>query len=243
MVCDGAHHAILLELARPGHRAIVLIPLSLPRSKRSRNATSTILRIPLVRAHGLCIVGDGVTNRLDVPSKGHPSRVASSCPADSPKGQYEEAKASVCRQKWQDYTRPFPKGLRFAACRSFAGSIETATVGLALQCLFGRRYRTSQGAPWAKCSLPRLSTMTVLPFDASIRTWKHLPCSPSATRWRIGADATIRAIDLTRVATSHEMVSICQNDLGEHDSGEQSPARAAVLSRPGVWGGRSLRDG
>lgn len=26
------------------------------------------------------------------------SRVASSCPADSPKGQYEEAKASVCRQ-------------------------------------------------------------------------------------------------------------------------------------------------
>ena len=134
------------------------------------------------------------------------SRVASSCPADSPKGQYEEAKASVCRQKWQDYTRPFPKGLRFAACRSFAGSIETATVGLALQCLFGRRYRTSQGDPRAKCSLPRLSTVTVLPFYASIRTWKHLPCAPSATRWRIGADATIRTIDLTCVAASHQTV-------------------------------------
>ena len=46
------------------------------------------------------------------------------------------------------------------------------------------------------------------------------------------------------LAASHEMVlSICQNDLGKHDGGERSPARAAVLSRPGVWGGRSLRDG
>lgn len=76
MVCDGAHHAILLELARPDHRAIVLISLSFPRSKRSRNATSTILRILLVRTHRLCIVGDGVTNRLDVPSKGHPQSLA-----------------------------------------------------------------------------------------------------------------------------------------------------------------------
>jgi hypothetical protein len=71
------------------------------------------------------------------------------------------------------------------------------------------------------CSPPRLSTMTFVPFDASIRTWKHLPCGPSATRWRIGADATIRAIDLTFLAASHEVVlSICQNDLDDHDGGE-----------------------
>ena len=140
---------------------------------------------------------------------------------------------------WQDYTRPFYQGSEGLP----PAGLRRLDRACAVWACFGRRYITSQGAPWAKCSLPRLSTVTVLPFYASIRTWKHLPCAPSATRWRIGADATIRAIDLTCVAASHETVQICQNDLGEHDGGERSPARAAVLSRPGVWGGRSLRDG
>ena len=90
------------RLARPDHRAIVLISLSSPRSKRSRNATLTILHILLVRAHRLCIVGDGVTNRLDVPSKGHPQSLAALVtgrvflPGRLPEGSVRrEAKASV----------------------------------------------------------------------------------------------------------------------------------------------------
>jgi hypothetical protein len=94
MVCDGSPcHSP--QTARPDHSAIVLI---FPRSKRSRNATSTILRI------WLCVRTDcvslGMGSQIDwmflegTSPEGSlcRSRVASSCPADSPKGKYERLK-------------------------------------------------------------------------------------------------------------------------------------------------------
>lgn len=75
MVCEknSQCHSARSRTSRP---PCDCFDFSFPRSKRSRNATSTILRILLVRAHRLCIIGDGVTNRLDVPSKGHPQSLA-----------------------------------------------------------------------------------------------------------------------------------------------------------------------
>ena len=141
-----AHHAILLE-TRTVQTTVLDCFDSLfppPASERSRNATSTILRICLCAAHRLCIVEGWGHKSIGCSLEGTSpesrccwSRVASSCPADSPKGQYEEAKASVCRSVSGKITQGrFTKGPRVCRLPACSGSIRLALFGLALQSLF-----------------------------------------------------------------------------------------------------------
>ena len=135
MFCEKTRNAILLGIARPDHCAIVLISLSPARSGLG------MLPQPYC-AYCLCARTDcvslGMGSQIDwmFPRRDIPrvslrwSRVASSCPADSPKGQYEEAKASVCRLYVARLHKTVFQGSEICRLPVFAGSIETATVGL-----------------------------------------------------------------------------------------------------------------
>ena len=135
MFCEKTRNAILLGIARPDHCAIVLISLSPARSGLG------MLPQPYC-AYCLCARTDcvslGMGSQIDwmFPRRDIPrvslrwSRVASSCPAASPKGQYEEAKASVCRLYVARLHKTVFQGSEICRLPVFAGSIETATVGL-----------------------------------------------------------------------------------------------------------------
>ena len=74
---------------RPDHGADCFDFLSLPPlSKRSRNATSTILRICLCARTDCVSLEDGVTNRLDVAARGHRYVVAARQTPDCLQGDY-----------------------------------------------------------------------------------------------------------------------------------------------------------
>lgn len=97
MVCDETRHAISLISARPDHRAIVLISLSFPAARSGLGmlpqpycASACAARTDCVSL-GMGSQIDWMFPRRDIPRVSlRWSRVASSCPADSPKGQYEE---------------------------------------------------------------------------------------------------------------------------------------------------------
>jgi len=156
-----------LALSRP--RCSIVLILSFPRPPRSGLGMlpQPYCASACARRTDCVSLRDGVTNRLDVPSKGHPQSLAAAGHGSRLLARPTPRRVSTKRLKPQYagqsvarlHKAVLPRVRGFAACRPVQARSGLRCLGLPCKVSLDGWYRKNQGAPWATAAIRRRSTI------------------------------------------------------------------------------------